>query len=90
MTFPDSEIAEPLRAERWLLSVAGELPPLLERHELDRRGRCSVCRAAPRWCRPWPKRITCTVRAELCFSLLHLDGLVLSIINEHNTIGGPA
>jgi hypothetical protein len=88
MSTPVSETAEHLETERWLLGIAGELPPLLERHELDKRGRCSVCRAAPRWYRPWPTRTTCTVRAELCFSLRHLDRLAPSIINEHNTIRG--
>ena len=88
MSAPVSEMAERVETERWLLGIAGELPPLLERHQVDRRGRCSVCRAAPRWWWPWPKRTTCTVRAELCFSLRHLDRIVPSIIPAHNTIGG--
>ncbi|MFE7797684.1 hypothetical protein [Nocardia sp. NPDC057440] len=87
MSFPESDTAEQLETERWLLGIAGELPPLLDRHQLDKRGRCTVCREVRGWWWPWPMRITCTVGAGLGFSLRHLDQLVPSIILGRNTIG---
>ncbi|MEU7631480.1 hypothetical protein AB0C34_16055 [Nocardia sp. NPDC049220] len=88
MSFPESETAERLEWERWLLGIAGELPPLLDCHQLDKRGRCMVWREVRGWWWPWPMRITCTVRAWLGFSLRHLDRFAPSIIIGRNTIGG--
>lgn len=91
MTVPDADFAPQVAAERWCLALAAELPPLLKRHPMDRRGRCRVCRSVPRWWWPWPKRAACTVRSELVLSLQHLDRVVLGIITVHNSaiaVGG--
>ena len=57
-------------AERWLMRLIGVLVSLQQRHQVDSRGRCLICRAVPRaWWWPWPKRSTCTVHAALSFFL---------------------
>jgi hypothetical protein len=86
MSSLESKAEEQLETERWLLGIAGELPPLLERHQLDKHGWCMVCRGVRGWWWPWPIRITCTVRAELGFSMRRLNQLVPSVIGEHNMI----
>lgn len=72
-------------AERLSIRLVGALLWLQQRHKVDEHGRCSICRAAPCWWWPWPKRVPCTVHAALGFALRQPARLVLSAIT-----GNPA
>jgi hypothetical protein len=70
-------------AERWSIRLVGALLPLQQRHRVDARGRCPICRAAPRWWRPWPKRVPCTVHAAVGFALRQPARFVLAAITDN-------
>jgi hypothetical protein len=62
-------VSERATVER-LVRVVGALLRLHDRHRIDARGWCAVCRPVPRtWRRPRPKRSTCTVHAALSYFL---------------------
>jgi hypothetical protein len=82
----DADIPNQVTVARWVLGLAGELSQLLELHEVDERGRCSVCRAAQRWGWKLPKRTACTVRSELSASVARIDLLVSWIVNQGNFV----
>jgi hypothetical protein len=67
-------------AERLSIRLVGALLRLQQCHRVDHRGRCPICRATPRWWRPWPKRVPCTVHAALSFSLRQPARFVLPAI----------
>ncbi|MGH3973287.1 MAG: hypothetical protein ACRDS9_08175 [Pseudonocardiaceae bacterium] len=72
-------VVDQMTAERWLVRLAGALMRLQERHQVDERGRCSVCRPIPgKWWRRPPTRTTCT---ELEFPLP--DSSFLPAISSH-------
>lgn len=69
--------------ERRVVRSLGALVWLQQRHRVDKRGRCSICRPARRaWWRLWPQRTTCTVHAALSFYLRQPDWAVLPAITD--------
>ena len=80
--------ADQATAERWSIRLVGALLSLQRCHRVDRHGRCPICRAAPRWWWPWPKRIPCTVHAALGFALRQPERFVLSAITENTARAG--
>jgi hypothetical protein len=75
--------------ERRVVRALGALVWLQRCHRVDRRGRCLICRAAPRWWWPWPKRVPCTVHSALSFHLRQPERFVLSVITGNAaTVGG--
>ncbi len=67
-------------AERWIVRVIGALVRLQQLHQLDKRGRCSVCWTMPR---PWRRRTTCTVDSTLGFFLRQSDRSVLTALTNN-------
>lgn len=65
-------IVDQATAERWLLRLAGALLRVDQRHRVDARGRCRLCRPArlrARWWWPWWARSACTVQPTLAHYL---------------------
>jgi hypothetical protein len=75
--------SDQVTAERLLIRLVGAWLRLQQLHRVDRHGRCLICRAIPRWWRPWPKRVFCTVHAALGFALRQPERFVLSVITEN-------
>jgi hypothetical protein len=75
-------------AERLSIRLVGALLPLQQCHRVDHLGRCSICRATPRWWWPWPKRVPCTVHAALRFALRQPARFVLSTITGNAARAG--
>lgn len=64
----------------------GALLRLQQRHRVDERGRCAICRVARRsWWRLWRRRSTCTVHSALSFYLRQPDWAVLSVVTDDRT-----
>ena len=73
-------------AERWLVRLAGALMRLQERHRVDERGRCPICRPLPStWWRPWPQRSTCTVHTALSFYLRQPHRFITAVTTNNVT-----
>lgn len=80
---------ERVAVERQVVRVVGALVWLQQRHRVDERGRCSICRAVSRaWWRPWPKRTTCTVHSALGFFLHQPERFVMSVITDNAATAG--
>jgi hypothetical protein len=73
-------------AERWLIRLVGVLVWLQERHRVDGRGRCSICRAAPAVWWPWPRRSACTVFTALSLYLHESARFVLAALTDAGTV----
>jgi hypothetical protein len=73
-------------AERWLIRLVGMLVWALERHRVDRRGRCSICRIVPRWWWPWPRWSTCTLFTALSLYLHQSAQSVLAALADRGTV----
>jgi len=62
--------SEPTTAERLSVPLVGVLTRLHQGHQVDERGRCSICWPRPhRWWRPCPRRALCTVHTAFAFHL---------------------
>jgi len=64
-------IVDQATAERWLLRLAGALLRVNQRHRVDARGRCRLCRPErlrARWW-PWWIRSACTIQPTLAHYL---------------------
>jgi hypothetical protein len=72
-------IVDQVTAERWLLRLAGALLGVNQRHRVDSRGRCRLCRPAllraRRWW-PWWTRSTCTIQPTLAHFLRDAEPLI--------------
>lgn len=76
--------------ERQVVHSLGALTWLQQRHRVNKRGQCSICRARRAWWRPWPQRTTCTVHVALSFYLRQPDWAVLAAITDSATVARGA
>lgn len=64
--------SQPVTAQRLSIRLIGVLTRLHEAHQVDKRGRCSICWPHPRrWWRPWPRHALCTVHTTFGDYLPH-------------------
>lgn len=64
--------SQPATAQRLSIRLVSVLTRLHEGHQVDERGRCSICWPRPRrWWRPWPRRALCTVHTAFGVYLPH-------------------
>lgn len=75
-------VADPAAVERQIVRSLGALIWLQQRHHVDARGRCAICRPGRAWWWLSSPRCACTVQAALNFHLHQPERFVLSTIAD--------
>ncbi|MGH3940127.1 MAG: hypothetical protein ACRDTG_16135 [Pseudonocardiaceae bacterium] len=83
-------VVDRVSVERQVVQALGVLMWLQQRHQVDDRSRCLVCRQARRAWWPWPRRSACTVHAALSVHLRQPGRFVLSAITGNADTGRDA